>query len=595
MCVPKRETRLQRAFQSFMGLVLSPSDTATDRNRKKLMFPTAVFVFINQFGWSIFMLSSPLFFSMVITQLRTLQLAVFIAYMIWTKKLPQRVLEVLIITFAVSLCFLNDIATNGTREMWTCVIIVMDGLLLTECSDAAVKCMVALTILFLTVKTLEEGVSIGAYGLLPDSWTEVEIDSFDRGPGWTGAVLSIRLAVFLLDFALTRRFALGMLTQQQKANARAALAQEVAAALVRFDLDTAQKLVGNEADSLHEALRGLLNNLRLYRPYLPDALFNGKSADFPTDNSSFHYDDSFQTDMSSNSYDLQCAPRQTPPGAGSVADSDVTIVFTDVQSSTSIWEEHTAAMRDAMALHNSTIRDCVVRNNGYEVKTIGDAFMVSFDTALEGFDFSLCVQERFVSAPWPEDLLLHPLCQATQDADSRVYWRGLRVRIGLHTGPARLEFNPTTSRADYMGPTVNKAARVESASVGGAIAFTKEVFSAVELHMANVLRSPIVIDMGAIELKGVGAVQGVWAIFDGSIAKNWSARYKDAFYRGELAVVEEYAEDDPTLAKVLQLMRGECELPRPFRGGLVPPEKPAPEWLRESLVKPHRWLPQGAH
>ena len=48
-------------------------------------------------------------------------------------------------------------------------------------------------------------------------------------------------------------------------------------------------------------------------------------------------------------------------------------------------------------------------------------------------------------------------------------WRGLRVRIGLHTGKCLGEIDPTTKRMDYFGNMVNYSARIEGQAEGGEI------------------------------------------------------------------------------------------------------------------------------
>lgn len=47
----------------------------------------------------------------------------------------------------------------------------------------------------------------------------------------------------------------------------------------------------------------------------------------------------------------------------------VTIVFSDVQSSTAQWELYPEAMSEAMEVHNSTVREKILLTGGYEVKT----------------------------------------------------------------------------------------------------------------------------------------------------------------------------------------------------------------------------------
>jgi hypothetical protein len=45
----------------------------------------------------------------------------------------------------------------------------------------------------------------------------------------------------------------------------------------------------------------------------------------------------------------------------------VTIVFSDITRSASLWEFNAEAMRDATILHNSILRDVLKKHRGYEV------------------------------------------------------------------------------------------------------------------------------------------------------------------------------------------------------------------------------------
>ena len=50
-------------------------------------------------------------------------------------------------------------------------------------------------------------------------------------------------------------------------------------------------------------------------------------------------------------------------------DGEITLVFTDIQGSTKLWEAHGAAFQVALDLHNQVIRTSIERHMGYEVKT----------------------------------------------------------------------------------------------------------------------------------------------------------------------------------------------------------------------------------
>eukprot|EP00658_Telonema_sp_P-2_P049567 TRINITY_DN3770_c0_g1_i1.p1 TRINITY_DN3770_c0_g1~~TRINITY_DN3770_c0_g1_i1.p1 ORF type:complete len:1021 (-),score=118.48 TRINITY_DN3770_c0_g1_i1:7-3069(-) len=68
------------------------------------------------------------------------------------------------------------------------------------------------------------------------------------------------------------------------------------------------------------------------------------------------------------------------------------MAFTDIQSSTTLWARVPEAMAASVDAHHELLRECVSVYNGYEVKTIGDSFMVAFKTADAATKFALGVQ-----------------------------------------------------------------------------------------------------------------------------------------------------------------------------------------------------------
>ncbi|KAJ2510848.1 cysteinyl-tRNA synthetase, partial [Coemansia sp. RSA 1937] len=143
--------------------------------------------------------------------------------------------------------------------------------------------------------------------------------------------------------------------------------------------------------------------------------------------------------------------REVPPPIG-----DVALVFTDVKNSTVQWEANPVAMRSAIKVHNGIMRRMLRSIGGYEVKTEGDAFMVSFPTVASALHWCLAVQMTFLTADWPQEILDSPHgCpiywppdeESSSDgakgrksgnfgeSESRhLIYRGLRVRMGVHFG-----------------------------------------------------------------------------------------------------------------------------------------------------------------
>ena len=56
----------------------------------------------------------------------------------------------------------------------------------------------------------------------------------------------------------------------------------------------------------------------------------------------------------------------------------VTFLFTDIEGSTRLWEEHPEAMHEALARHDAIVRDAVEQHDGYVVKTTGDGIHAAF-------------------------------------------------------------------------------------------------------------------------------------------------------------------------------------------------------------------------
>merc|ERR1719491_1467007 len=54
----------------------------------------------------------------------------------------------------------------------------------------------------------------------------------------------------------------------------------------------------------------------------------------------------------------------------------VAVIFTDIQASTNLWANMPEIMSQAVDDHHDIIRKIIAKHTGYEVKTIGDAFMI---------------------------------------------------------------------------------------------------------------------------------------------------------------------------------------------------------------------------
>ena len=122
----------------------------------------------------------------------------------------------------------------------------------------------------------------------------------------------------------------------------------------------------------------------------------------------------------------------------------VTLLFTDVQGSTRLWEAEPELMAVALRRHDEILRSAIESAGGYVFKTVGDAFCAAFRTAAAAVDAVLAAQQRLGAESWPTS-------------------QPILVRMGLHTGVCE------ERDSDYFGPVVNRAARLEAAAHGGQV------------------------------------------------------------------------------------------------------------------------------
>ena len=59
----------------------------------------------------------------------------------------------------------------------------------------------------------------------------------------------------------------------------------------------------------------------------------------------------------------------------------VTFLFTDVEGSTRLWDEHPEATKGALARHDAILRDAIESHAGHVVKMTGDGVHAAFREA----------------------------------------------------------------------------------------------------------------------------------------------------------------------------------------------------------------------
>src|SRR5258708_2746892 len=95
----------------------------------------------------------------------------------------------------------------------------------------------------------------------------------------------------------------------------------------------------------------------------------------------------------------------------------LTFLFTDLEGSTRLWEEHPEAMKDALARHDEIVRAWIDRCGGRVFATGGDGMAATFTVAAAAVEAALEVQRSLQAETWGET-------------------GPLRARIAVHSGDA---------------------------------------------------------------------------------------------------------------------------------------------------------------
>ena len=101
----------------------------------------------------------------------------------------------------------------------------------------------------------------------------------------------------------------------------------------------------------------------------------------------------------------------------SLPSGTVTFLFTDIEGSTKLWEEHPDAMRQALARHDALLRHAIESNEGVVFKTVGDAFCAAFAIPSEALNAatrpitSITVTSRHIAKTAIQRSPVRPICQ----------------------------------------------------------------------------------------------------------------------------------------------------------------------------------------
>jgi predicted ATPase/class 3 adenylate cyclase len=172
----------------------------------------------------------------------------------------------------------------------------------------------------------------------------------------------------------------------------------------------------------------------------------------------------------------------------------VTLLFTDIEGSTRLWDEHPDEMQVALVRHDAVLREVIESAGGYVFKTVGDAFCAAFADASEAVGAAVAGQRALGAQHWP--------------ASAQI-----RVRMAVHSGMC------VERDDDYFGATVNRAARLEAIAHGGQIVVSGATAALVGDRLSN---GVTLIDLGRHRLKDLGRAEQVFQVRATALADDFA-------------------------------------------------------------------------
>src|SRR5437867_13146349 len=128
------------------------------------------------------------------------------------------------------------------------------------------------------------------------------------------------------------------------------------------------------------------------------------------------------------------------------------IMFTDMVGYSALAQSDDKLALELLEEHRELLREIFPRFNGTEIKTIGDGFLVEFNSALEAAQCAIEIQRA--------------LSKRNHDVPVE---RRIEVRIGVHIGDV------VHRGGDVYGDGVNIASRIEALAGAGGICVSMDV------------------------------------------------------------------------------------------------------------------------
>src|SRR5436190_3126908 len=170
--------------------------------------------------------------------------------------------------------------------------------------------------------------------------------------------------------------------------------------------------------------------------------------------------------------------------AGSEQRKLAAIMFTDMVGYSALSQRDEKLAQELLEEHRRLLREIFPRFNGTEIKTIGDAFLVEFNSALEAAECAIEIQRA--------------IAHRNHDVSAE---RRIELKIGVHIGDV------VHRAGDVYGDGVNIASRIEQLAGAGGICVSMDV----ERQIRNALEARFE-KFGTADLKNISLPMDLFRI-----------------------------------------------------------------------------------
>ena len=171
----------------------------------------------------------------------------------------------------------------------------------------------------------------------------------------------------------------------------------------------------------------------------------------------------------------------------------MTLLFTDIEGGVLLWEADRDAMAAASARHDRIVREQIEASGGQVFKTVGEAHRAVFADPVAALCSAVAIQRTAGAEPWPSSL-------------------PIRVCMALHSGVC------AERDGDYVGPVVNRAARLLDVGHGGQVLVTAAAYTLLADRLPGGIELK---DLGQQRLRDLGRAERVFQVTGPGLAEGF--------------------------------------------------------------------------